>query len=178
MSNPPPGGTPRFYGKYRGTVVANADPQQTGRITVNVPDVLGATVSSWALPCVPAAGPQAGMYIVPPAGSSVWVEFEQGDPDYPIWTGGFWGASSEVPPLATSPAPVPPGQNIVIQTTGLSTMMVSDAPPTTTAGGVVLQSGQCSIVVNSTGIYITNGSASIQLVGPTVTVNSGALTVT
>ena len=58
---------------------------------VQVPDVLGETPSSWAMPCVPAAGIQAGCFIVPPIGSQVWVEFEQGDPDYPIWTGGFWG---------------------------------------------------------------------------------------
>ena len=58
---------------------------------VQVPDVLGVIPSSWAMPCVPAAGIQAGCFIVPPIGSQVWVEFEQGDPDYPIWTGGFWG---------------------------------------------------------------------------------------
>ena len=29
--------------------------------------------------------------------------FEQGDPDYPIWTGGFWGSAAEVPALALAP---------------------------------------------------------------------------
>ena len=72
-------------------MIDNIDPQQIGRVLVQVPDVLGRHPSSWAMPCVPAAGIQAGVFIVPPIGSQVWVEFEQGDPDYPIWTGGFWG---------------------------------------------------------------------------------------
>ena len=96
------GGNPRrFYGKYRGLVIENIDPEQIGRVLLQVPDVLGAIPSSWAMPCVPAAGIQAGCFIVPPIGSQVWVEFEQGDPDYPIWTGGFWGLVAEVPIFAT-----------------------------------------------------------------------------
>ena len=84
-------GAKRYYGKYRGLVVDNVDPLQIGRIMAQVSDVFGETPSSWAMPCVPAAGIQAGCFIVPPIGSEVWIEFEQGDSDYPIWTGGFWG---------------------------------------------------------------------------------------
>src|SRR5215471_8220639 len=145
----------RFYGKYRGLVIQNVDPEQIGRVLVQVPDVLGPIPSSWAMPCVPAAGIQAGCFIVPPIGSQVWIEFEQGDPDYPIWTGGFWGLVAEVPVFATAPPAIPPGQNIVIQTTGQNMIMVSD-----------------------TGIYINNGKgAMITMIGPTVDVNIGALTV-
>jgi hypothetical protein len=175
-----PGGNPtRYYGKYRGTVIENIDPQQIGRILVMVPDVLGMTPSSWAMPCVPAAGIQAGMFIVPPIGSGVWIEFEQGDPDYPIWTGGFWGLVADVPLLATAPPAIPPGQNIVLQTTGQATVLVSDAPPTPLTGGIVLKSTTgAMIVVNDSGIYIDNGKgASITLIGPAVDINLGALTV-
>ena len=56
----------RYYGKYRGTVIENIDPEQIGRVLVEVPDVLGLTPSSWAMPCVPAAGIQAGVFVVPP----------------------------------------------------------------------------------------------------------------
>jgi hypothetical protein len=169
----------RYYGKYRGTVINNIDPEQIGRIMVQVPDVLGMTPSSWAMPCVPAAGIQAGLFIVPPIGSQVWVEFEQGDPDYPIWTGGFWGTVGKVPVFATAPPAIPPGQNIVVQTTGQNMVMVSDAPPTPVTGGIVLKSmSGAMIVVNETGIYISNGQgASITLIGPTVDINLGALTV-
>lgn len=175
-----PGGNPnKYYGKYRGLVLENIDPEQIGRILVQVPDVLGETPSTWAMPCVPAAGSQAGCFVVPPIGSQVWVEFEQGDPDYPIWTGGFWGLVADVPVFATAPPAIPPGQNIVIQTTGQNMLMVSDAPPTPASGGIVLKSTSgAMIVVNDSGIYIDNGQgASITLVGPTVDVNLGGLTV-
>jgi uncharacterized protein involved in type VI secretion and phage assembly len=180
-SRPAPAGgnQTKHYGKYRGLVINNVDPEQIGRILVQVPDVLGVTPSSWAMPCVPAAGIQAGCFVVPPVGSQVWIEFEQGDPDYPIWTGGFWGVVAEVPVFATAPPAIPPGQNIVIQTTGQNMVMVSDAPPTPVSGGIVLKSTTgAMIVVNDTGIYISNGKgAMITLVGPTVDVNVGGLTV-
>src|ERR1035441_242058 len=76
----------------------------------------------------------------PPIGSQVWVEFEQGDPDYPIWTGGFWGLVADVPVFATAPPAIPPGQNIVLQTTGQNMILISDAPPTPVTGGIVLKS--------------------------------------
>ena len=46
--------------------------------------------SGWALPAVPYAGDGVGFFMIPPIGASVWIEFEHGDPDYPIWTGCFW----------------------------------------------------------------------------------------
>jgi hypothetical protein len=169
----------RFYGKYRGLVIENLDPEQIGRVLLQVPDVLGEIPSSWAMPCVPVAGIQAGIFAVPPIGSQVWVEFEQGDPDYPIWTGGFWGLVADVPIFATAPPAIPPGQNIVMQTTGENMIMVSDAPPTPVTGGIVLKSvSGAMIVVNETGIYISNGQgATITLVGPAVAINIDALTV-
>jgi uncharacterized protein involved in type VI secretion and phage assembly len=169
----------RYYGKYRGLVIDNVDPLQIGRALVQVPDVLGETPSSWAMPCVPAAGIQAGMFVVPPIGSQVWIEFEQGDPDYPIWTGGFWGTAAEVPALALAPPAIPPGQNIVLQTTGQNSLILSDAPPTPAAGGIVLKSATgAMLVINESGIYISNGQgATITLIGPTVAINVSALTV-
>jgi uncharacterized protein involved in type VI secretion and phage assembly len=169
----------RYYGKYRGTVVNNIDPEQRGRIQAIVPDVQGTVPISWAMPCVPIAGKQEGTFMVPQIGAGVWIEFEQGDPDYPIWVGGFWGSTAEVPPLALAPPPIPPGQNIVIQTTLQNLLMVSDATPSPTTGGIMLKSTTgAMLLVNDTGIYISNGKgATITLVGPTVTINNGALTV-
>jgi hypothetical protein len=173
------GSAKRYYGKYRGLVVENIDPEQIGRVLVQVPDVLGEIPSSWAMPCVPAAGIQSGCFIVPPIGSQVWVEFEQGDPDYPIWTGGFWGLVADVPIFATAPPAIPPGQNIVLQTTGQNMVMVSDAPPTPVTGGIVLKSvSGAMIVVNETGIHLSNGQgATITLIGPAVAINLTALQV-
>ncbi len=165
----------QFYGKYRGTVVSNVDPQNMGRLSVTVPDVSNIQTSTWAMPSAALAGGQSGFYAVPPVGSNVWVEFEQGDSDYPIWSGCFWGSSSEVPPQGNS---APPGvQSIVIQSVGGNILMISDVPGS--SGGILLQSSSgASIAINGTGITITNGQATIQIAGPSVTVNNGALVVT
>lgn len=166
----------RFYGKYRGLVVENVDPEQIGRVMVQVPDVLGAIPSSWAMPCVPAAGTQAGCFIVPPIGSQVWIEFEQGDPDYPIWVGGFWGSAAEVPALALAGNPASP--SVVLQSGLQNTIAISDVPGP--AGGILIKSVTgAMIMVNEVGITISNGQgATIVLAGPTVTINNGALVVT
>ena len=79
----------RYFGKYRGTVADNLDPLKRGRLRVIVPAVLGSD-QYWALPCVPYAGPQLGFYTMPELGTPVWIEFEAGDPSFPIWSGCFW----------------------------------------------------------------------------------------
>jgi len=165
----------QFYGKYRGTVINNIDPLQIGRILVSVPDVLGPTPTSWAMPCVPIAGKQMGTYVVPQIGAGVWVEFEQGNADYPIWVGGFWGVAGEVPALALAGNPASP--SIVLQTALQNTVVISDLPGPT--GGIMLKSPTgATLIVNDTGIYIQNGKgASLTLVGPSVTINNGALTI-
>lgn len=165
----------KFLGKYRGNVVNNVDPEQRGRIQVIVPDVSNVMVSSWALPCAPVGGMQTGMFAVPPIGAGVWVEFEQGDPDYPIWTGCFWGSAAEVPAMAKTVPPAVSG--ITLQTTLQNGVVISDVPGPT--GGIMLKSTTgASIIVNDTGIYIQNGKgASIVMTGPTVTINQGALVV-
>ncbi len=165
----------KYYGKYRGTVISNVDPMMLGRLMAQVPDVLGEIPSSWAMPCVPAAGIQMGMFFVPPIGAGVWVEFEQGDPDYPIWTGCWW-SDGQVPGLAlAAPAPI---SHMVVQTQLQNTLMVSDAPGPT--GGILLKTMTgAMIAINEVGITISNGQgATIVMAGPTVTVNQGALVVT
>jgi hypothetical protein len=167
----------RFFGKYRGTVINNVDPQKMGRIMVSVPDVSGISPSTWAMPCVPVLGMQMGLFTVPQIGSGVWVEFEQGNPDYPVWSGCFAGSAADIP-AAAQPI-VPPISGITLQTTLQNSLVVSDLPPTPVTGGIVLRSATGAlIVVNDSGIYISNGKgASIMLVGNTVTINNGALVV-
>jgi hypothetical protein len=79
----------RYFGKYRGSVVKNDDPSKRGSVEVKVPTVLGET-TVWALPCAPYAGPKVGFFAIPPVGAGVWVEFEGGRLNHPIWTGCFW----------------------------------------------------------------------------------------
>jgi hypothetical protein len=167
----------RYYGKFRGVVVNNVDPQQIGRLQVVCPEVTNMVPGSWAMPCLPGAGINTGIFTVPPPLSGVWIEFEQGDPDYPIWVGGFWGSAAEVPVLAHLVPPGVPG--IIIQSTLKNGIVVSDTPGPT--GGVLIQSTTgASIIVNDLGIVITNGKGAIITIGPAgplIDVNAGALQV-
>jgi hypothetical protein len=87
----------KYYGKFRGFVNDNKDPQQRGRLKVTVPSVMGDEVLAWALPCFPFGGlNNQGLFMVPEANAQVWVEFEEGDLNRPIWTGTFWQAQSDV----------------------------------------------------------------------------------
>jgi hypothetical protein len=157
----------KFYGKYRGMVLNNVDPMQQGRLQIQVPDVAGLAPASWAMPCVPLAGINTGMFALPMIGSGVWVEFEQGNPDYPIWVGCFWGSAAEVPVLSRMVPPAVPG--ITLQTPLKNGIVISDVPGPT--GGI-------QISVTDVGIMISNGKgAVINLTGPTVDINLGALTV-
>lgn len=164
-----------FYGKYRGLVIDNVDPMQMGRLMVQVPDVSNVLPSTWAMPCVPFAGIQAGFFAVPDIGTGVWIEYEQGDPDYPIWVGCYWATAADVPALALA-AP-PDLQQVVIQTTGENTLLLSDVPGPT--GGILLKSASGALIsITDTGITISNGQgASIVMNGPAVTVNEGAIEV-
>ena len=164
-----------YLGKYRGTVINNVDPMQIGRIQVIVPDV-AIVPSTWAMPCVPIAGIQMGMYTTPVIGSGVWVEFEQGDPDYPIWVGCFWGTAAEVPAMARSVPPVVPG--ITLQTPLQNGLMISDVPGP--SGGIMMKTTTGAMIsVSDVGIIISNGKgAIINMTGPIVDINVGALTIT
>jgi hypothetical protein len=174
----PAPGRPRageFLGKYRATVLNNIDPMMMGRLLVTVPDVSGLIPSTWAMPCVPFAGIQNGFLALPLIGSGVWVEFEQGDPDYPVWVGCFWGSGAELPAAARMVPPGVPG--VAIQTPLQNSIVLSDVPG---VGGVMLRTTTgATIMINDVGIVIDNGKgANITLVGPTVSINGTALVVT
>lgn len=142
-----------YYGKYRGKVVNNIDPMMMGRLTVLVPAVSEFPLS-WAMPCVPYAGPNVGFFALPPISANVWVEFEQGDPTYPIWTGCFWG-DGQVP---AKPA-VPTTKVIKTETVNLeiNDLLTSvNLEVLTPAGPVKLEQGP-------EGIALTIGAASLKI---------------
>lgn len=85
----------RYFGKYRGLVSEIDDPLGLGRIRAQVPEVLGDAQSGWAMPCAPTPDRIA----LPAVGASVWIEFEAGRPDRPIWSGFWWSSSAEMPPI-------------------------------------------------------------------------------
>lgn len=162
----------KFYGKYRGLVADINDPLMTGRIKATVPDVLGDEESGWAMPCLPFAGSGMGFVCLPAVGAGVWIEFENGDPDYPIWSGCWWGSLADVPPDAI----VPPYKKTMIVTQGGHSITLDDTPG---VGGIILQTstGQ-KITMSATGIEIDNGQGGkIAMTGPQISVNNGALEV-
>jgi uncharacterized protein involved in type VI secretion and phage assembly len=167
--------TGTFYGKYRGIVTDNLDPLMIGRVRAQVPDVTGDADSGWALPCAPFGGSATGFLAVPSKGAGVWIEFEHGDPDFPIWSGCWWGAASELPPKLL--APPPPSKKVMIVTEGGHSVLIDDTPG---IGGITLETSDGGkIAITSLGIEITNGKgASIKLNGPKVAINEQALEVT
>ena len=182
-----------FWGKYRGVVLSNEDPLFRGRILAQVPAVSSLLPTSWCEPCVPMAGLQMGAYMIPQIQAGVWIEFEQGDPSRPIWTGCFWGSMAELPAPALVGAPGSP--SVVLQTTGQNAFVLSDMPGPaggillkTTLGasisltdaGIVIQNGKgASITMVGPSIVLTNGTgATLTLAGPSVAINGAALVVT
>ena len=150
----------RLLGKYRGVVVDNRDPSSIGRVRARVPDALGDNVSGWALPCTPYAGRGVGLFLVPPADALIWVEFEHGDPDFPIWSGGFW-AQGDAPPNASP--------DVKLLKTADASITIDDSPG---ASSVKIEtSSGLKLVLDSSGIEITNGQGKVKLSGPNVTIN-------
>ena len=161
-----------FYGKYRGIVSDIQDPLMMGRVKARVPDVLGDQESGWAMPCAPFGGSGIGFFALPSVGAGVWIEFEHGDPDYPVWSGCWWGSAAEMPPVLLAP----PYKKLMIKTDGGNSILLDDTPG---IGGITLETsaGQ-KIKLSPTGIEIDDGmGATIKLTGPQVSVNSGALEV-
>ncbi len=166
---------PRYYGKYRAAVLNNLDPQLQGRIQVQLGDRYGLFPSTWALPAFPLAAIASGVVALPPLASQVWIEFEAGDPDFPIWSGAFWPDPGGFPPLALAGA-TPATPNIHFQTTTGTSVTLSDNP----AQQVFVKTVTGAMIsVGAAGITIMNGQgASIAMVGPSVIINNGALVIT
>jgi uncharacterized protein involved in type VI secretion and phage assembly len=156
-----------FYGKYRGKVTNNKDPDNRGRIRAKVPDVYDFEESGWALPCTPYAGNGVGFFFVPPVGANVWMEFESGNPYYPIWVGCFWGDSE----LDRDKA-VPDTKMIK---TDFATLTIND---NSLSQAVTIETTNgLKIVMDISGIELSNGSSTVKLSPASVSINDDALQV-
>jgi uncharacterized protein involved in type VI secretion and phage assembly len=154
----------RFYGKYRG-IVTDVD-AATMRIKATVPSVLGDVNTGWCMPCVPYAGPGVGFAFLPETGSGVWIEFEGGDPSYPVWVGGYW-REGEFPAAAADHVKV-------IVTAAPHTLEFDDDQ-----GSITLSDPNGNTVtLQSAGLTLANGQAvSVVVSSSSVSVNDGALEV-
>lgn len=162
-----------FFGKYRGIVSDVNDPLFQGRIKARVPDVLGGDESGWAMPCFAVAGNGAGFFALPQSGSGVWIEFEHGDPDYPIWCGSWIGMPLDAPAEWNLPAPY---KKIMLVTPGGHKVTLDDTPG---LGGIMLEtSGGQKLSLTALGVSIDNGmGAKVALQGPLVQINDDGLQV-
>lgn len=160
-----------FYGKYRGVVTDTNDPLKIGRVRARVPDVTGNQESGWALPCAPFGGGGAGLFALPKQGAGVWIEFEHGDPDYPIWAGCWFGSSDEVPSIVAAQ----PDKRVAIKTPAGHSLVFDDSD----GGGITLEaSGGQKIVIGANGIEINDGKGgTIKIDSSKVSVNNDALEV-
>lgn len=158
-----------LFGKYRGTVIENIDPMMLGRIIAQVPAVPG-MLMNFAMPCTPYAGPNVGFYAIPPIGANVWIEFEAGDPNYPIWSGCFWG-EGEVPQSAQLPIP----ETKILQTQ-FASMVFDDLPE---GGGFSLTcnpagaSGPLTMKFNAVGFAIAYAGNSINITQDSIGLSVG-----
>jgi hypothetical protein len=146
----------QFWGKYRGKVVDNVDPLKIGRVKPLVPAISDMELN-WAMPCAPYAGPKVGFYTIPPVEASVWIEFEGGDPNYPIWSGGFWETIEEksVPLDATGP------EKKVWQTDKMVLILDDEAGELTAK--METDNGTMSVVMNGEGIVLTADKVTVTL---------------
>jgi uncharacterized protein involved in type VI secretion and phage assembly len=163
---------PNLWGKYRGTVVDNKDPQHRGRVKVKVPGVILDNDNSWAMPCIPYAGDKVGFFSIPPVDAHVWVEFEGGKLEFPIWSGCWW-EEGHVPPETKNGDPM-----MKVWRTEKATISIDDKD-----GVVVIElrgkSSTPKITIKDQTITIDNDKKSVIVLKETqkVTINDDGLEV-
>ncbi len=155
----------RYFGKYRGVVKDIDDPENSGRIIAQVPEVYGERKLPWAMPSVPFAGPDHGLVVLPEVDTGVWIEFEAGDISRPIWSGCWW-ASDEMP---SSSGP----QTRVLVTSGGHKFVLDDEENKLQ----LIHSGGAEFTMTDDEITIKIGSSQIKLSSSGVSINDGALEV-
>lgn len=146
----------QWLGKFRAYVTDVDDPDKRGRIRVKCPKVLGDSKSAWCEVCAPIAYDNGGDFCLPKVGESVWIEFENGDVDKPIWVGGWWSTNNS-PITNYSQAP---STRVIEYRGGKITM---------TQGKIVITSGSSTITLDSSVRISTSGSVTIN--GRTVKVD-------
>ena len=153
----------KLYGKYRGVVEDNLDPQRLGRLQVSCAPVLGDGAREWAMPCLPYAGPGLGFWMLPPVGTGVWLEFEDGDSSLPIWTGCFW----------TTPLPPELGRDeALVSTGGGHRLVMSDAQNEVS----LIHSNGSTVKLDAAGTVTVTAGGSLRVTASTVDLSAATIT--
>jgi hypothetical protein len=149
----------RYFGKYRGIVDSISDPLGLGRIQARVPNITGDSAGGW------------GFFALPPVGSGVWIEFEQGDIDHPIWSGCYFLKADDLPSVLTHKS----GQQVALATPGGLSIVLDDNKKSIT---LTTPAGQ-KIVISDNEIEIAAGPiANVKLANGKTAINGTALEVT
>lgn len=154
-----------YYGKYRGTVTDVDDPNNQCRIRATVPAVLGEVTCGWAWPAAPFAGDQHGMVMLPKVGSGVWIEFEAGRIDNPIWSGAWWASGQR-------PEPQGAGIRVIVSEKGHTVVLDDEADELK-----LVHAGGPEIKMTGTEIVITCGACEIKIDNSTISFNNGIIKV-
>lgn len=166
-----------YYGKYRGIVTDVDDPDNQCRIRATVPAVLGEHPCGWALPAAPFAGDGHGMVMLPAVGSGVWIEFEAGNLDNPIWTGAWWAAGQRPDPQGAQVRvwASEKGHKLILDDEADEVRLVhgSGAEIRLAGSELVISIGSCEIKLTGTEISLNNGLIKVGLAG--VSLVNGAM---
>ena len=166
-----------FYGKYRGIVTDVDDPENLCRIRARVDSVLDGEETGWAMPVSPFAGDGHGFVMLPAVGSGVWIEFEAGSLDLPIWSGGWWASGQRPDPQGAK-------QRVIVSEAGNQFIFDDDAnevkivhsggPEITISDSeIVMKVGGCELKIGISDISLNNGLIKVGLAG--VSLVNGAM---
>jgi phage baseplate assembly protein gpV len=167
-----------YFGKYRGIVTDVDDPNNQCRIRATVPAVLGEQACGWALPAAPFAGDGHGMVMLPKVGSGVWIEFEAGRLDVPIWSGAWWASGQRPDPQGAAVRVIvsEKGHKLILDDDADEVKLVHGSGPEIklTASEIVLTCGACEIRISNENISLNTGLIKVGLAG--VSLVNGAMT--
>ena len=153
--------TGRFYSIYTGIVDDNDDPLQMHRLKVSIPSVMGG-ITQWAIAKDWPGSFNSGVKLLTPkVGDLVYVIFEFGNPDKPLWSYNGWG-EEEIPQELASPdvmGIVTPNGNIITlnDITGDISIKVNGSISKQIDGDLIIQAGDSICISGKNGIAINNG---------------------
>lgn len=154
-----------YHGKYRGLVTDVADPDNRCRIKARVPGLLDDQETGWAMPVLPFAGDGHGMVMLPSVGSGVWIEFEAGRLDLPLWCGGWFANGQRTDPQGEK-------VRVIVSETGHRFVLDDDAGEV-----IVKHSGGAEIKLTASGIELSFQACKIEISATAISLNNGLIKV-